>query len=175
MEADNRGRLFSARGTDVTAAVRAMGALSCRCGDAGGLTGRLRGLPWVGSQHGEVVPVDPWVRAGDADRDRVVAFLQEQVGTGRLSVDEFSERAAVAYASRTFGELDALTGDLLRPMADPPRRARPAAVQVLIVVVLALLLGGAMLALAGMGGLGSMSDMMGHMGHMGHVGPMMGP
>ncbi|MGH3904087.1 MAG: DUF1707 domain-containing protein, partial [Pseudonocardiaceae bacterium] len=28
---------------------------------------------------------DPWIRAADTDRERVVATLRQQVGTGRLT------------------------------------------------------------------------------------------
>jgi hypothetical protein len=52
------------------------------------------------------------VRAADVDRERVLAELQQHTSAGRLSMDEFSERAAAVYRSRTLGELDALTADL---------------------------------------------------------------
>jgi hypothetical protein len=59
------------------------------------------------------------VRAADVDRERVFAELQRHTSAGRLSMDEFSERAAAVYRSRTMGELDALTADLpLEP--NPP-------------------------------------------------------
>jgi hypothetical protein len=43
------------------------------------------------------------VRASDADRERVIAELQRHTAAGRLSMDEFSERAAVICRSRTVG------------------------------------------------------------------------
>jgi len=52
------------------------------------------------------------VRAADVDRERVLAELQRHTAAGRLNMDEFSERAAAVYRSRTIGELDALTSDL---------------------------------------------------------------
>jgi hypothetical protein len=52
------------------------------------------------------------VRAADVDRERVLAELQQHTSAGGLSMDEFSERAAAVYQSRTIGELDALTADL---------------------------------------------------------------
>jgi hypothetical protein len=55
----------------------------------------------------------PALRASDADRERVVAVLQEAVADGRITIDEFGERSAVAYAARTHDELAELTGDLL--------------------------------------------------------------
>lgn len=48
----------------------------------------------------------------DTDRERVARRLQKALGEGRLTVDEFDERAAAAYAARTRGELDDLVADL---------------------------------------------------------------
>lgn len=59
------------------------------------------------------------VRAADVDRERVIAELQQHTSAGRLSMDEFSERAAAVYRSRTVSELDALTADL-PPEPNPP-------------------------------------------------------
>ena len=58
------------------------------------------------------------VRASDADRGTVVARLQKALGEGRLDVDEFGQRAAVAYDATTLAELD-------RVVADLPTDARP--------------------------------------------------
>jgi hypothetical protein len=63
------------------------------------------------------------VRAADVDRERVLAELQNHTSAGRLSMDEFSERAAAVYRSRTIGELDALTADLPHE-SNPPADAR---------------------------------------------------
>ena len=52
------------------------------------------------------------VRASDAERDLVVERLQRAVGNGRLTVAEFDERAAAAYAATTRGELAEITKDL---------------------------------------------------------------
>ena len=52
------------------------------------------------------------VRASDAERDAVVGRLNQAVGEGRLTMDEFSARLEVAYAARTRGELDPLLRDL---------------------------------------------------------------
>ncbi|MEJ2863165.1 DUF1707 SHOCT-like domain-containing protein [Actinomycetospora flava] len=52
------------------------------------------------------------VRASDAERELVVQRLQRAVGNGRLTVEEFEERAAAAYAATTRGELAELTKDL---------------------------------------------------------------
>jgi hypothetical protein len=58
------------------------------------------------------------VRASDADRATVVTRLQKALGEGRLDVDEFGQRAAVAYDATTLAELD-------RVVADLPTDARP--------------------------------------------------
>lgn len=52
------------------------------------------------------------LRAADADRQRVVAALQQHYVDGRLSQDEYDDRVRQALAARTFAELDALTTDL---------------------------------------------------------------
>jgi hypothetical protein len=52
------------------------------------------------------------VRASDTDRDTVVEQLQRALGRGRVTMAEFEERVAAAYASTTRGELAALTRDL---------------------------------------------------------------
>lgn len=51
-------------------------------------------------------------RASDADRDAVVEQLQEALQKGRLTMAELEERITKAYASKTWGELSALTRDL---------------------------------------------------------------
>ena len=73
------------------------------------------------------------LRASDADRERVVDTLKAAFVQGRLTKDEFTVRTGRALASRTYGELTALTVDLparrsdIRPLpkpvkAYPPRR-----------------------------------------------------
>jgi hypothetical protein len=52
------------------------------------------------------------VRASDAERDAVVGRLNQAVGEGRLTMDEFSGRLELAYAARTRGDLDPLLRDL---------------------------------------------------------------
>src|ERR1700746_1805653 len=41
------------------------------------------------------------LRASDAERDAVVGRLNQAVGEGRLTMDEFTERLELAYAGRT--------------------------------------------------------------------------
>jgi hypothetical protein len=58
------------------------------------------------------------MRAADADRDRVVEFLQHAYSEGRLSKDEYDARMGRALAARTYADLDQLVADL--PAARPP-------------------------------------------------------
>ncbi|MFV2115020.1 DUF1707 domain-containing protein [Micromonospora sp. LOL_025] len=60
------------------------------------------------------------MRAADADRQAVAERLRVAVDEGRLDLHEYDERLQRAYASRTYGELDALVVDL-------PASAAPAA------------------------------------------------
>jgi Domain of unknown function (DUF1707) len=59
-----------------------------------------------------VNPVNPEMRASDADRDRVLDVLSAAAGEGRLTAEEFDQRVEAALSSRTLGDLAALTADL---------------------------------------------------------------
>jgi class 3 adenylate cyclase len=59
------------------------------------------------------------VRIGDAERQAVVDMLRRHTGEGRLTLDEFAERAGEVYAARTREELDKVLVDL-------PEGVRPA-------------------------------------------------
>ena len=63
------------------------------------------------------------LRASDAERERVVAFLREHALLGRLTDDELEDRIGLAYASVTVGDLEKLIGDL--PRAAAARRPSP--------------------------------------------------
>jgi hypothetical protein len=52
------------------------------------------------------------VRVGDVERGAVVRRLERALRDGRITVVEFDERAAAAWASRTRAELDELVADL---------------------------------------------------------------
>jgi Flp pilus assembly protein TadB len=66
------------------------------------------------------------VRAAETDRERVVEQLRTAHGEGRLTLAEFDERVATAWAARTYGELVPVTADLpRRPTGVEP--AEPAA------------------------------------------------
>jgi Domain of unknown function (DUF1707) len=62
------------------------------------------------------LPLNPEMRASDADRDRVAGALREHCAQGRLTVDELNERLEATYTARTLGELEKVTKDL--PEAD---------------------------------------------------------
>ena len=69
-------------------------------------------------------PVGPEsLRAGNADRERVVAQLNGAFAEGRLDVRELDERVAAAYAAKTLGELAPLTADLPTARSPAPRAA----------------------------------------------------
>lgn len=58
------------------------------------------------------VSEQPGLRAADVDRERVIERLNRAHAEGRLDLLELDERLALAYAARTYGELDPLTADL---------------------------------------------------------------
>ena len=60
---------------------------------------------------------EPHLRAADTDRAAVADALGRAMSAGRLSVEEYDDRLARAYAARTYGELTPLTADL----PDQPR------------------------------------------------------
>jgi hypothetical protein len=72
------------------------------------------------------------LRAADADRAAVATALGRHMAAGRLTLEEYDERLARAYAARTYGELDELTADLPAtgrppaPQAPRPEFAAPA-------------------------------------------------
>jgi hypothetical protein len=74
-----------------------------------------------GPERPVVRPED--MRAGHADRERVLDRLRRAHVEGRIDVQEFDERIAATLAARTYGELAAVTVDL---PADP---GPPAAVE----------------------------------------------
>ena len=70
--------------------------------------------------------LQPRMRAGDRDRQRVVEHLGKHFGEGRLTVEEFDERTIRAHASVYLDELPALTADLPRDPEPHPRPTRSA-------------------------------------------------
>jgi hypothetical protein len=67
------------------------------------------------------------LRASDDDRQRTVAALERHTGAGRLTLDEFAERARLAHDARTLDDLAEVISDLPTDTpapgdADAPRR-----------------------------------------------------
>jgi hypothetical protein len=86
--------------------------------------------------------LQPRMRAGDRERQRVVEQLGRHFGEGRLTVEEFDDRVVRAHASVYLDQLPELTADLPR---DPEPRPRPTRTQRrgpsgVIVVLVAMLL-----------------------------------
>jgi hypothetical protein len=52
------------------------------------------------------------ILASDNERESVVDVLRDAYTEGRLTLEEFEERTAAAYAARTWAHLRELTGDL---------------------------------------------------------------
>ena len=104
--------------------------------------------------------LDPTMRAGDDDRDRVASVLREAYAEGRLPPAEFESRLQATYDATTIGDLLALVTDLpdrggalaeLRAAPAPAPRApwpgKPLgvgawAIPVLVLVVLAVVFEG---------------------------------
>ncbi len=64
-----------------------------------------------------------YMRTSLADRERAVELLKVAFAEGRLDQDELAERVGVAYRSRTYAELAALTADLPAPRSEARREA----------------------------------------------------
>ncbi|OYO15907.1 hypothetical protein CGZ94_04265 [Enemella evansiae] len=65
------------------------------------------------------------LRAGNDDRERAIAVLQEAYAEGRLSVEELRDRAAAAQQAVTFADLDALLADLPVAGASVSHQSQP--------------------------------------------------
>ena len=70
----------------------------------------------------------PEMRIGDAEREAAVEALGEHFAAGRLTKDEYDERAERAWTARTSSQLYPLFADLPRPQGrrveDPPAPGR---------------------------------------------------
>ena len=62
----------------------------------------------------------PEPRIGDAEREAAVSALGEHYAAGRLTREEFDERAELAWAARTGSQLWPLFADLPRPQGSRP-------------------------------------------------------
>jgi Domain of unknown function (DUF1707) len=79
------------------------------------------------------------IRASDQERESVVDVLRDAFTDGRLTLDEFEDRTAAAYAARTWTDLRQLTvdlpaeplfgSDLNQSQGDPLPEAMPPATQ----------------------------------------------
>ena len=94
--------------------------------------------------------LQPRMRAGDKDRQRVVEELGKHFGEGRLTVEEFDERVVRAHASVYLDELPALTADLPgdpQPQPQSPyRRRSPQRRESVFVLLVAMLLAWSLVA-----------------------------
>jgi hypothetical protein len=57
-----------------------------------------------------------YMRATDADREKVHAVLQSAYADGRLTWEEFDQRSSALLVAKTYNELAALTTDLRAPV-----------------------------------------------------------
>jgi hypothetical protein len=64
------------------------------------------------------------MRVGDAERDAAATRLREHFAAGRLTLDEFRDRLAAAFAATTSRELGLVTADLPYNGISPTRAAR---------------------------------------------------
>ena len=55
---------------------------------------------------------DNRIRVSDSEREAIVALLTAAAGEGRLTLEEYNERAGAAYAAKTRGEIIRLGDDL---------------------------------------------------------------
>jgi hypothetical protein len=86
--------------------------------------------------------LQPRMRAGDQERQRVVEKLGKHFGEGRLTVEEFDDRVVRAHASVYLDELPALTADLPGDQEPhrPQTRPRMPVPRGVLVLLLAMLL-----------------------------------
>ncbi len=63
------------------------------------------------------------LRTSDTEREQVAERLRQAAGEGRILAHELEERLEAVFASRTYGELDAVVADL--PRSGPSSRRRP--------------------------------------------------
>ncbi len=70
------------------------------------------------------------LRCADQDRETVATLLNNAYADGRLTFEEHADRIALAYDAKTFGDLNALTSDLVAfetPQPPAPYPATPPA------------------------------------------------
>jgi uncharacterized protein DUF1707 len=69
------------------------------------------------------------LRASDADREQVIDTLKAAFVQGWLTKDELSVRAGQVLASRTYGELSAITADIPAVLIEAQLPPKPAQVR----------------------------------------------
>lgn len=69
--------------------------------------------------------MDEQLRASDADRRVVLDNLESHTASGRLTLPEFSDRAARVWSARTVAELRHLLADLPETAQQPPSAPVP--------------------------------------------------
>jgi hypothetical protein len=90
--------------------------------------------------------LQPRMRAGDKDRQRVVELLGKHFGEGRLTIEEFDDRVVSANAAVYLDQLPALTADLPSEPAPRPRPARRPTFPPVFVLLLAVFLAWSLMA-----------------------------
>lgn len=60
------------------------------------------------------------LRVSDADREQAAEVLRTAAADGRLTMDELDERLTVAYAAKTYADLESVTSDLPGPGVTGP-------------------------------------------------------
>lgn len=69
---------------------------------------------------GDLVPPNREVRLSDADRERVIGWLNTALGEGRLTLPEFEQRVDAVLQAKTYGDVDPYLADLPITMPAPP-------------------------------------------------------
>jgi hypothetical protein len=87
----------------------------------------MTNLPAESPGSGSPVPSDSAgpgsMRASDSDREHVAEALREAAAEGRLDLEELNERLDLAFAAKTYAELEPITADLpttARKLGIPP-------------------------------------------------------
>ena len=101
------------------------------------------------------------LRASDSDRDRVIDILKAAFVQGRLTKDELDARVGQTLASRTWGDLTAITSDippwpLPRPLRKPARPQSCPPTPAVVKAVACAIIAAATVAIAGMPGMWTM-------------------
>jgi len=101
------------------------------------------------------------LRASDGDRDRVIDILKAAFVQGRLTKDELDARVGETLASRTWGDLTAITSDippwpLPRPVRKPARQPSGPPTPAVVKAVACAIIAAATVAIAGMPGMWAM-------------------